>query len=66
MMATVWYSALVMATKKSKWVVYEFRDGQHMILSRPQVSRGAAEKLREQMNSAKRGRTSLGVGRVTW
>src|SRR5438309_11858048 len=39
-----------MATNSSRWVVYEFRDGQHVALTKPQTSKRDAEKLREKLN----------------
>jgi hypothetical protein len=54
-----------MKTEKLKWVVYEFRDGQHVTVSKPQKSKQEAEKLRDQMNESGRyGRNSLGVGTI--
>jgi len=50
---------------KSKWVVYEFRDGQHVIIGKPQASREDAEKLRDKLTPQGRGKRSLGVGRLS-
>lgn len=56
-----------MATKKAKWVIYEFRDGGYVVLTKPQRSRRAVEKLRDKMiqsMSGRYGKKSLGVARV--
>ena len=56
------------------WVVYEFRDGQHVIVGKPQPTKEAAEKLLDEAieklraelpPNSRRGIGSLGVGRIS-
>ena len=55
------------------WVVYEFRDGQHVIVGKPQPTK-AAEKLRDEAaekirdkspSNYRRKPRSLGAGRIS-
>jgi len=63
-----------MSIKKNKWVVYEFRDGQYIIVGKPQPTKEAAEKLRDETVEKLRDKLplnnrrkvhSLGVGRIS-
>lgn len=51
-----------MKTLETRWFLYEFKDGQIVLLSKPFKTREAAEKAREKY--PERERRMVGVGRI--